>query len=255
MITLIKNRSLHTPSNLVLGSLCCSDLLFGMSVLPFWIIVLSSNFVQLSNIDMDRLVKVVESLTVVFGAFSSQFIALVNLDRYAAVCHPFKYLKYATSSFYIKISVCMCLGSTLATSVALTIDMNVSSLITFILFATAAFVLTICNWKILKVIHSHRRAIASIAGNNNEQQLRHQNETKRYRIILLLVFLFILFKVPYISYYIYVKTVASENVYLDLIFGLITGMLWPLNSLVNPVVYCFRIKVFRDAAKELLCCK
>ena len=254
MISLVKTKSLHTPSNAVLGCLCCSDLLIGVASFLAWAIDIAS-IVRNQLISYDIFVVIFQAL-MVFTGFSSLFIILATCDRYAAICHPYKYRQYATSKLYAIISICTCLVYALAISLSYVMDEFYQTysrhVILAIVFLATSAVLIYCNWKILRVIRRHRRQIASVERHFERQNSGFQCDTNRYYIVLLLLILFGFCKIPRIIFFFNINRTMNLLSFITLI---ITDFMLQLNSLLNPLVYCFRIRLFRNAMKELICCK
>ena len=254
IITFIKTRSLRTPSNAVLGCLCCSDLLIGavtmsMSVYSASLLISAPIITFLDDgINMGKLFFASMGL-------SCLFMTLVNLDRYAAICHPYKYLHYATSRFYAIISVAVLLAYVCVISVSFTMDTAFNSysmaVIVLIIFCVAALGFVLCAWKIFIVAHRHQREIASSTRNKN----CFQSHAKRYRITVLLITVFSFCKVPPIIPFLLITTGAVEVNSVLISFGMTSSMLLLVNCIINPLVYYFRVTVFRSAVKEVLKCQ
>ena len=193
-----------------------------------------------------------------FTGVSSLFMTLVNLDRFAAICYPYQYVQYATAKFYVVIYISACLIFTLLICASFLFNpayrqtYAVSAF--FFVIGTCALTLTLCNWKICIVIRRHRREIGSVARNSSESFGNGpQLETKRHRIVVLLVVVFVFCKLPYIiSRVILVALNMQYKMELE-IFAIVSDILLVLNSLINPIVYCYRIQAFRSATKEVLC--
>ena len=254
LISFAKKRSLHTPSNTVLGCMCCSDMIIGTLSLPLWgynVSILSSG-----HIVYDRDFRM--SISIAFLAcmsLSSLFIMLVNLDRYAAVCHPYKYLQYATHKVYTLISASTLAVYVLIFSIAVVIDKIYHSymmaIIVITIVSATAIVLLFCTWKIIRVIHRHRREINFSCRRYDG----YQSEVKRYNTIKVLVVLFVLCNMPYIIPYTLFVTGMVQASIIFLSFGMLCSLLLLVNCVLNPLVYSFRIRIFRNAIKEVLCCQ
>ena len=258
IIVLLKNRSLQTSSNAVLGCLCSSDLLVGI----FTIIVLAlHNLIMYGQGSYERITLYNAFITMYLGftGLSSLCMILVNLDRYFAICHPYKYIKYATPKLYTIVFICTCLVYALANTVSFAMDKIYRAIweevIFAIIFTATMTVLIYCNWKILRVIARHRREIASVERHSHGQNSGFQGETKRYRIIVILVILFAICKLPQILFYLLVF-IGNLRVTLPLIiFSYVFSCLLLVNSLVNPLIFCFSVKCFCTAVKTLFCCQ
>ena len=254
MTALVKKTLLHTPSNAVLGSLSCSDMIIGIvSCFQVLILLMRKYGHTYSTIHL----ALFNTLLVLIG-LSCIFITLVNLDRYFAICHPYKYLQYATLKLFVIISISSCLLCSLVIIAALVMDSvfrSYSAGVIFIIISCAvSSILICCNWKILRVIHRQRREIASVRIIADLDESRFQNETKRYRIIVLLVIIFIICKLPPSACYLLPFILEGQPTISMKIFSNLSDILLLLNSFLNPLVYYCNISLFRNAMKEVLCC-
>ena len=255
LTALVKKRSLHTPSNAVLGGLCCSDLLIGIvSCILLVLPVTGMNGNTFSVIDI-----VTYKIYLLLITLSCLFMILVNLDRYAAICHPFKYLNYATTKLCVTISISSSLLCSSVVIVLLVTDiifkLYSTAVVFIIMFCVLMIILVTCNWRIFRVIHRHRREISSIRRNIDLHCGRFESETKRYRIIALLIIIFVVCKLPPCISFVLFATWNGQITTSLVIFSFISEVLTSINSFLNPLVYCCNIRSFRDAIKEILCCR
>ena len=258
IVALVKKRALRTPSNTVLGCLCCSDLLIGILTLPVWGFNVLISVKKLYLESIEPFIAIAEAFWILTG-FSSLFMVLVNFDRYIAICHPFKYQQYAAPKLYTVISVSSCLVYAIAITITYVIDKIFhafyTSVICIIIIGATTLILTYFTCKIAEVVRRHKREIASVASLSEAQTEGHQRETKRYRIILLLVVIFFFCKLPHILSYMLIIIKKVQFNMLLLIISALSDNLLLLNSLLNPIVYCYRISVFRNVMKEVLSCQ
>ena len=255
MIALVKKKALHNPSNAALGCLCCSDLLIGLLGCCMSIHLALRIFGSSSGkIDTYIFFFDVRSL---ITCLSSMFVTMVNIDRYAAICHPFKYLQYATPKLYAFIAIVGCIFTILETCACILLDRfyrkNFTNVINTINFTVVTFVLVYCNLCIVKVTQRHSREIASIDRQDNGQRSRYQSDIKRYYIVALLVIIFVLCKLPGITVLFLPIVTSFENTAAFRYLALATNTICLVDSLLNPLVYYFRLQVFRNAIKDVFC--
>ena len=99
MFTLIKIKTLHTPSNVLLGALCTSDLLVGFVTQPIYLTFLL--LVRFKN-SIDTALLLVGTTSFLFtSGLSFTFVGVISLDRYFAICRPYWYLKHATCKTHL----------------------------------------------------------------------------------------------------------------------------------------------------------
>ena len=260
MFALIKKRSLHNPSNALLGVLSTVDLFTGLIAMPLRVnAILSTNCFDCSPVVMELGTQ----LSWLFLGISFLLLALISIDRYAAICHPFKYLQYASIRAYMCISGAACLVLIgLSSYVVYTDSKKANTVKTITINASAVLMLGIIsftNFKIFKAIRKQRTTVAHVAVHNRaDLQQRGQKITNDY-IILFIIFIFIACFVPYlVAYNLPNKLEVTCHIgSYPVTIKLQRWFSFPayLNCLINPLVYYFRISYFRKAIKEVACCK
>ena len=258
LVALVKKKALRTPSNAILGCLSCSDLLIGIVSFPLWRLHFSIGFVTTLR-GKSEMFNTLARVFYILTGLSSVFMILVNLDRYAAICQPFRYIRHATPKLYAVISICTCVIYVSIMTIAVVIDtiyhLHSGIIVLMIILLTIASVLVCCNRKIIRVIRRHRRTITSVERQCDAQQGRFQSETRRYYVIVLLIILYVLFKLPSRISLILIFLSKAKVVKPSIVFYMVSNVLLLLNSVFNPLVYCFRIRVFRGAVREIFYCK
>ena len=256
LIVLVKNRSLQTSSNAILGGLCCSDLITG--ILSVILTAINISKFEGSSETTDLYSETFQFCLIITG-LSSLFMILVNLDRYFAICHPYKYLQYATAKRCTVISICTCLAYAATVGVSYAMDSmykgySTNGIIMVVIIVTALMLLY-CTWKIAGVIRRHMTEICSIENSRDPQHSRFQCEKKRYRITVILVILFAFCKLPQVVSYVIVVKRDIQMTTSVFSFAIVSDSLLLLNCFSNPLVYYFRMQMFRRAMKKIFCCQ
>eukprot|EP00112_Aurelia_sp_Birch-Aquarium-sp1_P005612 Seg1640.7 transcript_id=Seg1640.7/GoldUCD/mRNA.D3Y31 product="Trace amine-associated receptor 1" protein_id=Seg1640.7/GoldUCD/D3Y31 len=103
ILALIKARELHTPSNMLLGALCLSDLLVGFIVHPMFFTLYLKALLQREH---DQTIeKIIFTAQHICTGMSFLFGVIVSLDRYAAICHPYRYHIFANCKTHFWIAI------------------------------------------------------------------------------------------------------------------------------------------------------
>ncbi|CAL8290814.1 unnamed protein product [Lota lota] len=103
IVSISHYRQLHTPTNLVLLSLACSDLLIGLLVMP-----LDAQYSVSSCWFLGSWVcNGFYALTFALTSASVGSVVLISLDRYVAICRPLRYTSVVTVG-RAQLTVCLC---------------------------------------------------------------------------------------------------------------------------------------------------
>ena len=121
IITLVKKRTVHTPSNTLLGALALSDVSVGIVANPTWVFRISTN--------ADRNEKsITEKFSIItmffFILLSFLKIVMVNVDRYIAIFYPYWRRATSTCKTHLKVVVAV-----LAISIMMSVPIGMLSLI------------------------------------------------------------------------------------------------------------------------------
>ena len=259
-ITALKRkRSFYSPATAILGCLCCSDLVVGVVTLPAWIANITLHNTPLYDLQKLTWLRLLGYVGVAFANLSVHFIAMVNLDRYVAIIHPFTYVTHATCNLWIIISICS--GTIWLVLMAVmyvlheVLDLETDYIITFIFYSIMATTIIYCNWNICGVILKQRRAISS---NGKESQGHHQRfsfEKKQYYLVVFLILILILCKIPFLMSFLYRRFSSKGHMLARGILSICSDFGIILNSLLSPLVYYLRLRMFQIAVKEVLCCR
>ena len=259
VIALIKKRSLHSPSNTLLGILSTIDFLTGLIAMPMWIARATNTFcincrpfeLQWGTI-----------FTWIFCSLSFQFITLISLDRYAAICHPYRYLQVASSSLFLRISGCACVLLIAVSAPILFTNRHEGNAIyvlcSNVLACAIVGILSFSNIRIFMVIKRQRNEVVSVNDENRTQIQRREKERKRSYLVLAIIAVSCVCMLPYM---ITLNLIQSANFranigsYADIasIEAWVIFLVF-MNSAMNPVIYYFRVSYFRDAVREMIAC-
>ena len=256
IVTLIKTKSLHKPSNVFLGALCVSDILTGTIVQPIFI---ANNIAITMSNTSNLLQKSSEySFTIVCG-LSFTFLLLVTLDRYFAICHPFQYQRKASCKRHLVITVTV--GLCYATISVATLIMRCYHIGRIILsyMLLGFFSILASYFQIYRVAAKKRNAVINLGQIANQEfrkgvSSQKKERNKAYMIGVILGF-FVLCFMPYGTLYVILMAWPNQQcktVEATLIAGLWFQILVLFNSCINPVIYFILSSEFRTAAIHII---
>ena len=260
MLTLIKNKVLHTPSNMLLAALCFSDLLVGYVLHPMYLSFFFKLEVQcIYDFPHRQLAFTVANICI---GMSFLFGVIVSLDRYVAICHPYRY--HASASCKTHICIAILAGMTLVTVATLSHLISWQSFLArfTIAFLVTGIVLILFSYhKIYCVIKRHNNSVhtlGTIGGavcteQRREGERRRHEQNRARMIMIILVCQFVSF-FPYVGLMAYLM--AMSRFFLETSFEFILDI-WVnffllANSLINPIIYCLKCKTIKDSALKLL---
>nr|XP_043904399.1 trace amine-associated receptor 4-like [Solea senegalensis] len=259
IISIVYFKQLHTPTNFLMLSLAVADLLVGVLVLPFSIIIVVSSYWRFHYV----LCKVRGSLDVILCNSSIWNLCFISVDRYYAVCQP---LRYRTRITVRVVGIMILVSWTIATLNAVIFTSQApdkglkikkcvlfqhkaqSTMIgtSFFAFGFPAIIMSSIYLKILTVAQKQARSIQSMAKSGATVSKTERKATKTLAIVMGIFllswtpfFLSISFN-PLSNYAIPVNVIQSFKW-----FG------WS-NSMLNPFVYAFFYSWFRSAFKMII---
>nr|XP_043905458.1 trace amine-associated receptor 4-like [Solea senegalensis] len=259
IISIVYFKQLHTPTNFLMLSLAVADLLVGVLVVPFSIIIVVSSYWRFHYV----LCKVRGSLDVTLCNSSIWNLCCISIDRYYAVCQP---LRYRTRITVRVIGIMILVSWTIATLNAVILTAQAqdkglemkkcvlfqrktqSTMVVGVLFAFCipAIIMSSIYLKILTVAQKQARSIQSMAKSGATVSKTERKATKTLAIVMGIFllswtpfFLSIGFN-PLSNYAIPVNAIQSFK-----------WLGWS-NSMLNPFVYAFFYSWFRSAFRMII---
>ena len=255
LIALFHKSSLHTASNILLGAVSLTDLFVGLIIEPIWIILLVK---LIQNRFHSSLFAIQLLLINIFIGLSFVYVIAISCDRYFAICHPFKYLRYATSKKALKSSAILflvCIGCSPVYVFVANKTIGTGLYIIGALAAATGFLLIVAsNCRIFLVVVKQK---CQVMARTNRVYARDENlanrERKRANVVALIVAVFIVCYLPSAIFHLY--GALDENRQLN--SSSLTVFIWfnflmCVNSLANPLLYCYRVRSIRRAMIETI---
>ena len=241
--------SLQTKYHLILASMAGTDLAVGIAVQPVFITGLIYHLVGGSPLVFCNIIKIPLVATASLSLASLFHLMLIGIERVVAMKYSFQYDSILKKKRLIVASVSCWLASIVhfAVRFAEKTDEQISGPALFILIATFMSVIFYCHISVYVVCRRHLKQIKSeqVSGEATAKFLSERKAWKTTTIVLgglLLSFVPGLLR-GIVNVFSFPLPTSVAHVTLSFIM---------LNSFFNPIVYCRRSKIIRQALMELL---
>lgn len=231
----------------VLINLAVSDLMYGVSMGSIFV---HAHADQLPSVNQVKRFWLIRGILITFVLGSSMASALsifiVAIDRFAAIFLPFRYRVTEPKLYVFAIAMCWCCS--IGTSVA---QFFIPKKYIYILIFFYASCISIGLLGIIMLytaifLKMRRQSIC----NNRTAQVAQQREKNMAYTSMTVTFCSILTWLPIATVFA-VSLSTSKKTPLEI--SCISIMFQALNSFINPIIYAFRMRVFRKELVRLLC--
>ncbi|XP_015822343.3 trace amine-associated receptor 13c-like [Nothobranchius furzeri] len=265
IISISHFRQLHTPTNFFLLSLAVSDLLVGLLLMPFQIMLLGGCW-YLGNL----VCVMFKYNSFVIPSASVGHMVLISVDRFVAICDPLCYPSKITQK-RVKVCVCMCwIGSVLYNGAILnhflkqpeahnscsgkcivTLDVLTETFDLIFTFIGPITVIIILYMRVFVVAVSQARAmrshIASVTLQDSVPVTAKKSERKAATALGVVVLVFLICFFPY-----FYSVLAGQDYPFGKQFSAFGIWLLYFNSCLNPLIYTFFYPWFRKSVKLII---
>ncbi|KAI5086576.1 trace amine associated receptor 14g, partial [Silurus meridionalis] len=277
IISVLHFKQLHTPTNMLVLSLAVSDFLIGALLMPS-ILILTIESCWIFGRFFCTFFLLISGVLVIVSIYT---IALISVDRYLALSHPFLYTKIIsrrTMSIAVYSNWCMCLvyvatffyftGNFMdfvmcpgecvyfINEVWALIDLVLSFIFPFsviIILYTRVFLIAKKHATAIRELNNHTRPQTQKITSHSTHELQKitshsmKSERKAAKVLGILVSVFLLCLLPY---YIYTLLGSVIEIQMETIYKI--TILLCLNSTINPFIYALFYPWFRRCIKIII---
>ena len=244
-----KTSSLPNPLKILMLSLAFSDLAVGLVAQPLWIVTLSRE-------------EDTEVLCIIQSALANaSFLGIMalNVDRFLAVHLHLRYRELVTYKRVLSLAILTWVFSALLSSICrwITEDLSEFMNITIIVWSLCLIFLTVISCRLYFAVRVHTKQIQALQLKQTALSDEVANAFRLRKSAVSSFYVNFVFLVCYLPFYCslirkFFKSEAFVN-------GQIWQELFPLsrtlmfmNSCLNPVIYCWRMRDIRHAIKDIL---
>ena len=244
-----KSRLLRKFGNYFLLNLAAADLMVGAIALPMYIHLIYISPTDVSSSTKLRPFQIVQIAFDVFSGMASVFIlTVISLERVCAIFCPLRYRSLSKSTYFVILAEVWILAGALTGTWLLT----VFEIIHHKIFA---FSLALLSFTSLTVMIASYVAIwlkIKIWSRKNQPRPHGEKERNLAVAIAIVTAVFLLTWSPFhiMNILINFKKSLLDGFPYEVIY--FAKFLHYSNSIVNPVIYCYKISEFRRALKNLI---
>lgn len=248
IVAVIKKRRLQTTYNMLLACLAATDLTVGVAVQPSFIF---GEIFLITGSSLDDYCRLYRETVFAFlypSLASLLLLALLSIERFLAMKYSLRYFEIVTKS-RLNVAVTFCF-TTAAIPAGIRLIASLSKLSTSLTITIACIsflVISYCQIFVYLVSRRHRNQIQAVqVSQDTERKFLEEAKAVKTTTIIIGFVLFSYF--PSIVYqflerYFGNALLSSKPLILSCIL---------LNSLCNPIIYCWRSSILRKALVELL---
>ena len=246
-----KTSSLPETLKTLLLSLAVSDVGVGLFVQPFFT---SALVMWLRQINISCNNYAIFSLVLNMFCTASFFgVVAVSVDRFLAVHLHLRYQELVTHKRVVAMVISMWALSVFVPLIALWVPFDIYSLIKSILGGVCLLLTTVLYIRIYLAVRRHKNQIQALQVEQVTQNGDMATFASLIKSAVGIFYVYLVFLACYLPYFI---SVAAIEIYGPSIalkkFWLFSLTLVFLNSSLNPVIYCWKVRHIRHAIMDIL---
>ena len=245
-----KTSSLPNPLKILLLSLALSDLAVGLVAQPLWIV----------NILRKKDTEVLWIIQSALANASFLGIMALSVDRFLAVHLHLRYRELVTYKRVLRLAILTWVLSALLSSICYLVTKNLNPFmnITIIVWSLCLIFLTVISCRLYFAVRVHTKQIQASQLNQTALSDELANASRLRKSAVSSFYVNFVFLVCYLPFYcslitgIFFKKAAFTNSQIWQELFLLSRTLMFINSCLNPVIYCWRMRDIRHAIKDIL---
>lgn len=197
--------------------------------------------------------SIASAISGLFSVASVLFLALISLERAYAVLWPFRHRTAGNRMYIISIIVVWIAGLGIAMVNLLTVH-NLFSHLGAFLVATSTMFISLCTVlaAYMKIRAKLRSSVPVCTVQETQNRKLIEQNKKLSNTLFIVIRLSFMFWMPAVTMYSILPILPTECIPQTVLVMSIITILHMANSLVNPIVYSYRMPMFKAAMRKLL---
>ena len=252
-----KITSLHSPTKLLFGNLAVTDLCVGLISQPLFVTIRLSAFIK---VDLDiqyYLINIANAFDFILCGVSIFTLSAISVDRLLALLLGIRYRTIVNLRHTRAVLSCFWLSGISGVLLSLFTSFSVASIVAVIFVIISTVISIFCYTKIFMTLRQNETQVQNIGQQRREGMPPNMGRYKKtvWGIAWVQLALIACY-IPFVFCAIMMKIKHSSGTTANTIW-IFTFSLIYVNSSLNPILYCWRIKDARQEVKATIrrfCC-
>lgn len=253
-ILALRKTSLSSPLKTLLLSLAVSDLGVGLLVQPLYVASFVMESEGNSSASYNFVIKSYDMIVVFLCVASFLGVTALSVDRFLAIHLHLRYQAIVTHKRVVASVVSIWVLSAVISQTALRIRQ-----VTFVMFGTISVICLISSaffyYKIYVTVQRHANQIQVLQlqpRQGDNEMVEYNTRLKKAAIGTFYVYLvFLICNLPNTLFFLIPRNLVHQSADLGTILSLADTLVF-LNSSLNPLIYCWKMRHIRQAIMEML---
>ncbi|XP_020898093.1 olfactory receptor 4D10-like [Exaiptasia diaphana] len=248
LLTIWRRPTFHNPSNICICNLALSDLSVAVIAIP---LMITWKLYEMNSGEPSivcSLAYSAMSLGSIVSGTSFFTLTLAILDRFLALRLHLHYRSMVTNGRVIRTCISTWIGSFIV-SMSLFIDVFIYDVLVLSVMIPCMGLFVFCHYKIFRIVQHHKNQIH--VQMNSPQQKTFSSLSRYKSTVSTLIYLILVFFILYASFIMfsfYHQLVGHTIFYMH--GWTISIPLMYINSVCNPLIYCWKLRELRQAMKK-----
>ena len=249
-----RTSSLSKPLKTLLLSLAVSDLGVGLLCYPFNIVFLVKWLQQnTENSSSCAAYTVFAFIVIIFSTVSFFCVTALGVDRFLAIHLHLRYQELVTHKRVVAAVISMWVLGTFLSMFRLWVSINITNMVFAIIVVVCLVLLAVLYCKIYLVVRRHRNQIQALQVHQVAPNGEMTNVVWLRKSALGTFYIYLLFLACYLPQscsLAFITIYGSSST--TKAFAIYSATLVLLNSSLNPVIYCWKMRHVRHAVMDIL---